>query len=85
MEMRFTSVSTVKVTCSGNVVFRERRYFLPVECFKVERIQVGYHLPLGYQATALDELSFGEDRTSYRLTKRYIFDPTTVVDAPWIV
>jgi hypothetical protein len=56
--------------------------FLPVVCLEVEDMQRGYHRTLSDQPSTLGGFESGVGKGVEVLTKRYIFDPTTVVEAP---
>lgn len=78
-----TSVGAMEVTRPRDVVFRVCWYSFPYESIQVEHIEVRHHSALSHQSSSLSRHENDSScARSARLTKRYIFEPTTVVDAP---
>ena len=69
---------------AGNVIVGMGENGLPAERFHIKGIHVCNYSPFRHQAASLGRNASGRSIESWRwvLTKRYIFLPTTVVEAP---
>ena len=72
----------MKIARLRDVIFWKSWNVLPFESFQIEHIQVGCHSALCDETSSLDICETKNCRGTKLLTKRYILEPTTVVEAP---